>query len=132
MWIDAHSHQAMRMRQIGFAVNIHLNCIFHARQAENSHDALLYKPINEELIDPSSCIGIFLLFSFARVTEKHTASNLERVTPCKYLLDFWCEHTIMCVHQKRIKLFTSRLHTLKSMRNANRRELCDVIVANVQ
>ncbi len=58
----------------------------------------------------------FLLFSFAQVTEKHTASNLERVTPCKYLLDFWCEHTIMCVHQKLIKLFTSRLHTLKSMR----------------
>ncbi len=113
MWIDAHSHQAMRMRQIGFAVNIHLNCIFHARQAENSHDALLYKPINEELIDPSSCIGIFfIVFICAGDTEKHTASNLERATPCKYLLDFWCEHTIMCVHQKRIKLFTSNYYIL--------------------
>ncbi len=107
MWIDAHSHEAMRMRQIGFAVNIHLNCIFHARQA-NSHDALLHKPINEELIDPSSCIWIFFIIVFicSGDTEKHTASNLERVTPCKYLLDFWCEHTTMCVHQKRIKLFT--------------------------
>lgn len=72
MWKDANSHQALRMRQIGFAVNIHLNCIFHARQAENSHDALLYKPINKELIDPSSCIRkYFLLFSFARVTQKN-------------------------------------------------------------
>ncbi len=54
-----------------FNVNIH-NRIFHARQAENSHDALLYKPISEELIDPSGCIRkCFLLFLFAQVTQKN-------------------------------------------------------------
>ncbi len=82
--------------------DLRLNRVFRATRAETSHDALSRKPINEEFIDTSDwsrkCFLLILCFYLREWRQKRLVSNLERVTPCKYLLCFWCAVHTPLVH----------------------------------